>query len=123
MIFLLMASLLLLQCVLSALPPGFEDEIFCPKGMCLREKSPRPTGTGSKLMFLECFNQQTNKECRPMAWGNRVDHEVKDNLLRDQWHQAECDSEPISMDTIIRYQMLFSRLDSVIGKLAGLAFI
>jgi hypothetical protein len=120
MIFLLMASLLLLQCVLSALPPGFEDEVFCPKGMCLREKSQLPKGTGSKLMFLECFNIKTKEKCSPKAWGNRVDPKVKEILLENEWHPNKCDSEPISMDTIIRYQMLFSRLDSVI---AGLAFI
>ncbi len=123
MIFLLMVSLFLLQCVLSALPPGFEDEVFCPKGMCLREKSPLPKGTGSKLMFLECFDKKKNATYRPKAWGNRVDYEVKEFLLRDQWHQVECDPEPITTDMILQYRMLFSRLDSVVGKLAALAFI
>lgn len=115
---------LLLQCVLSTMPPGYEDEVFCPKGMCLREKSPRPRGTGSRLRFLECFDEKNNTtKCRPRAWGNKVDPGYKNNLLREGWQPTECNTEPITMDTISRYQMLFSRLDSVIGKLAGLAFI
>jgi hypothetical protein len=110
---------LLLQLVIGALPPGFEDEIFCPAGMRLRDRNPMPRGTGSRLMFLECFNASATR--RPRAWGLNIDQRVKDKLLSNGWHEVHED-EPTA-DMLLSFMMLGSRLDSVVCQLAGLTFI
>ena len=112
------------SCALAALPPGYEEEIFCPDKMCIRD---RPLSnrriTGRRTMFLECFNPKTKETCRPRAWGVLLDKEYKDTLLREKWHDEKCDEERVDTDVLLRYMLLGSRLDSVIGKLSGLSFI
>jgi hypothetical protein len=72
--------------------------------------------TGSRVMFLECFNPSTNETCRPRAWGVKVDREYKDSLLQKKWHTDECET-----DLLLGYLLLGSRLDVAIGKLAGIS--
>ena len=104
---------------LAALPPGFEEEIYCPDQMCLRDRIPVPYRTGPRTMFLECFDLKTRQICRPRAWGVELDQSYKDSLLRDKWHVADkCDAELRRS-----YILLGSRLDNVIGRLAWLSFI
>lgn len=39
---------------LAALPPGFEDRMFCPPGYCLGRRHPRQGMVGPKRIFWEC---------------------------------------------------------------------
>ncbi len=104
---------------LAALPPGFEEEVYCPDGMCLRDRVPVPYRTGPRTMFLECFDLKTKKTSRPRAWGVQVDQSYKDTLLREKWHTDKCDE----LEILNSYYILGSRLDNVIGKVAWLSFI
>ena len=104
---------------LAALPPGFEDEIYCPDQMCLRDLIHAPYKTGPRTMFLECFNPETQKTCRPRAWGVRLDQSYKEELRLEQWKTADRCDEELKRS----YKMLNLRLDNVIGKLAWLSFI
>jgi len=47
---------LLLSTAFCALPPGYEEELYCPPGMCLKSRYPplRPGMTGRRSMFFEC---------------------------------------------------------------------
>ena len=111
--------LVMLSVALSTLPPGFEDEIYCPSGMCLRKRANVPYKTGARTMFVECFDKSSNKTCRPRAWGEKLDTEYKDSLLKDNWHTDECEEKDILMD----YMLLGLRLDSVVERLATLQFL
>ena len=112
------------SCAFAALPPGFEEEIFCPDRMCIRDLPlPNRRITGRRTMFLECFNPKTKESCRPRAWGVKLDREYRDTLLREKWHTEKCDDERVDTDVLLQYMLLGSRLDSVIGKLSGLSFI
>lgn len=71
---------------LSALPPGYEDEILCnPSSACLRAVS-RPHGwSGSQTNFVECCEPSTGETSRPRAWGERLDLTYKEELLAQGW--------------------------------------
>eukprot|EP00291_Cryptomonas_curvata_P018900 CAMPEP_0172170918 /NCGR_PEP_ID=MMETSP1050-20130122/11593_1 /TAXON_ID=233186 /ORGANISM="Cryptomonas curvata, Strain CCAP979/52" /LENGTH=156 /DNA_ID=CAMNT_0012842271 /DNA_START=66 /DNA_END=536 /DNA_ORIENTATION=- len=79
--------------VLSVLPPGYEDEMFCPPDSCLRSKIVRPGLTGPRTMFYECFNAVTGETGRPRAWGEKVGPEYKAELLTAGWHSQVCPGE------------------------------
>jgi hypothetical protein len=111
---------------LAALPPGFDEEIYCPRGMCMRRKSPnllRRRETGPRVMFLECFNPSTQESCRPRPWGVQLDREYKDTLIKKGWHTGECTKEEERVDVLKNYMILNSRLDNIIETLAILSFI
>ena len=112
----------MLSVALSVLPPGFEDEIYCPGGMCLRKRSDNLHGykTGARTMFVECFDKANNKTCRPRAWGEKLDIEYKESLLKDHWHTGECEEK---RDVVMDYMLLGTRLDSVVERLATLQFL
>ena len=106
--------LLLLHLVSSALPPGSEDEVYCPAGWCLRPKHPRPRGTGSRLRFLECVNEINSSEtCRPRGWGDKLELKYKQDLINLGWHTRECNTLP-TLNTLMRFQLLDSRLDAIV---------
>ena len=77
---------------LAALPPGWEDELYCPRDECLKGKHPphKEGLTGPRLIFHECCNQRNGETSRPRPWGFRVDRVVKDNLLDAGWHTTPC---------------------------------
>jgi hypothetical protein len=49
-------------------------------------------------MFYECFNAVTGETGRPRAWGEKVDAEVKTQLLNDGWHKQVCTEEDDETD-------------------------
>ena len=71
-------------------------------------------------MFVECFDKANNKTCRPRAWGEKLDIEYKESLLKDNWHTGECEEK---RDVVMDYMLLGTRLDSVIERLATLQFL
>lgn len=106
---------------MAALPPGFDEEIFCPDQMCLRRRLP-PTirkMTGPRAMFLECFNPLKKETCRPRVWGEKLDVEYKNSLLRDGWqHADQCEKSILD-----EFSLVGSRLDNILETLAMLSFI
>ena len=104
----------------AALPPGFEDEIYCPRAMCLRKRAHlHGYKTGPRTMFVECFDPVTKETRRPRAWGNQLEKSYKDMLLRENWHTDKCGEHDILLD----YMLLGTRVDSIIEKLAVLSFL
>ena len=103
--------LMLLCAAFAALPPGFEDEIFCPRTMCLRKRAKSHLNrTGSRTMFVECFDPATQETCRPRAWGEKLDRSFRDALLRENWHTDKC-------DLLLDYRLLAARMDAVVERL------
>jgi hypothetical protein len=124
-VFLLLAVMVL--SALSALPPGFDEEVFCPDRMCIRKLPKLRRGlTGPKAMFLECFNPSTKETCRPRVWGVKLEKEYRDSLVRDNWHSDKCPEDESKMleDKILTdFLLLGTRLDNVMETLALLSFI
>ena len=72
---------------LTALPPGYEDEILCHPGLssCLRPR-PQPRGwCGPRTAFVECCDVRTGEVSRPRGWGVKMDAEYKERLLQQGW--------------------------------------
>ena len=83
--------------VMAALPPGFDEEIYCPEKMCLQKRSSIKQNsrrwrmiTGPRAIFLECIDLVSKKTCRPRVWSVKLDQEYKDSLLREKWHMENC---------------------------------
>ena len=74
----------------SALPPGYQDEIYCPVDSCLRAKKMAVGWSGPQLSFRECWRGSDGMISRPKAWGRKVDPQIKADLLSDGWHTAWC---------------------------------
>ena len=81
------AACLFVQC---ALPPGYEEELYCPPSSCLRPKHQRPGFCGRRSMFHECCDEETGETSVPHSWGVKVDASVKADLLQRGWHTSEC---------------------------------
>ena len=138
---LLLLSFLCLGCAMAALPPGFDEEIYCPDKMCLqRRSSMKPNNsnkwkrmTGPRAMFLECFDLVSKATCRPRVWGVKLDQEYKDSLLRNKWHTEKCNNTAEveeeekdakrRIDILNGYIQMGNRMDDIIETLAMLSFI
>ena len=65
-------SLALPALAAGALPPGYEDEAWCPPGHCIRA-TPRPEGfAGPQSMFWECAHIETGEAAAAFWTGARV---------------------------------------------------
>ena len=69
------------------LPPGHEDEIYCPSSHCLQRRIRKSGYCGSVTSFWYCCN--ANIKISPQVWGNKLDTGIKDKLLNDGWTRAE----------------------------------
>jgi len=89
------ASLLVLAAVaavsFAALPPGHDEELYCPAGHCLAKKTVPQGFVGPRKAFHKCWDQATQKSEEPSAWGNKIDQAVKDKLLADKFHTDTCE--------------------------------
>ena len=103
-----MVKLLLFFCLataFAALPPGYEDEIYCPEGFCLADRANMKPGlTGPRTMFLECRNQKRETR-RPVGWGSKVDMDYKIQLLSNGYHTLRCEalSLELTVDRLLLY--------------------
>jgi hypothetical protein len=74
------------------LPPGYEDEIYCPDGMCL-VRAPHPNGwSGPMTLYMNCMNildHTTTTTIRPRGWGSLVDPSIKKELIDKGWKIAQ----------------------------------
>ena len=110
----------------SALPPGYDEEIYCPRAMCLRKKiTVHKHVTGPRTMFVECFDPETREICRPRAWGDKLEIDYKKSLLLDKWHTDKCNESETNRksDIMMDYMLLGTRFDLIIEKLALLSFL
>eukprot|EP00933_Yihiella_yeosuensis_P044378 TRINITY_DN39484_c0_g1_i1.p1 TRINITY_DN39484_c0_g1~~TRINITY_DN39484_c0_g1_i1.p1 ORF type:complete len:562 (-),score=104.22 TRINITY_DN39484_c0_g1_i1:167-1852(-) len=78
----------------SALPPGHEDELYCPEDRCLQPKKDVPPGfTGPRTSFFECVFYKPGDEGKPVSptgWGHLVGEEVKNSLKDRGYHVTTC---------------------------------
>mmetsp|Transcript_8504 Transcript_8504/g.20516 ORF Transcript_8504/g.20516 Transcript_8504/m.20516 type:complete len:141 (-) Transcript_8504:319-741(-) len=77
------ASLSLVDVARAVLPPGYEDELFCPPGYCKVEKQMDPGFCGPASAFVECFHPDSNDRKKPVPWGSQSHSpEDKEGLLQ-----------------------------------------
>ena len=57
-----LALLAALEVAAAALPPGYEDELFCPPGACLKKKPAKPGLVGPRTLFWECVSMADSTE-------------------------------------------------------------
>lgn len=75
----------------SALPPGWEDELYCPSEHCLREKTDIPSGfVGPRSSFVECAHHSDKAVQPPIPWGINHGEEAKQKLIADGYHTKTC---------------------------------
>ena len=85
---LLLHLLLLLFAAHAALPPGFEDEHYCPTGYsCLRRKVTPPGWAGDFNQFYECCDEATGNVTRVRCWGTKLEIEQKTQLLKGGYQE------------------------------------
>lgn len=87
-----------LVCIVgAALPPGYEDELYCPNAMCLKRAALPHGWCGPKTHFYVCVKideVESESQIHPRGWGTKVDYSVRDNLIKDGWQIAKrCDHE------------------------------
>jgi len=91
--------LVLVHFACAALPPGYEDELYCPSTHCLRGKAGMPPGfTGPISSFWECVSQagKAAPSQRPSPWGSNHGEDARHMLLAEGYHMQKCsaDAEP-----------------------------
>ena len=64
---LLLATLLLPAGVLSALPPGFDEELWCPPGACLDDREVAQGFVGPRAAFHTCVDSDSGDTTEPRA--------------------------------------------------------
>mmetsp|Transcript_21171 Transcript_21171/g.33192 ORF Transcript_21171/g.33192 Transcript_21171/m.33192 type:complete len:101 (+) Transcript_21171:194-496(+) len=78
--------------VLAALPPGYDEELYCPKGSCLMPKDQPPGFVGGRVSFHQCVDVSSKEHvASPMPWGNKIDQEVKDSFIAGGFHTTKCE--------------------------------
>ena len=79
----------------AALPPGFDEELYCPPGSCLRDKEQPAGWVGPKSSFHECYDEASEDTSDPHAWGEQLGADVKTQLLRSGHTRWVCgESKP-----------------------------
>jgi hypothetical protein len=79
-----------LPIALSALPPGYDEELFCPHDMCLKH-NPKPTGwSGPRAALHICCNETSGFTRAPFPWGVNEPQRLKDTLLKKHYHTTWC---------------------------------
>ena len=94
-----LAVLSLLHSASAALPPGFEDEIYCPPEFCLRDRPENEGMAGPMSMFYECFNPTTSKVEAIQTWGSNEGDGAKQKLESDGFHRKRCAQQMQGMVT------------------------
>ncbi|KAK1737221.1 hypothetical protein QTG54_012088 [Skeletonema marinoi] len=72
----------------SALPPGYEDELWCQPGNC--EIYTNPYGiVGARSTFEKCYDPETNVMSEGVWTGSETDVTVPDGFIQPQICTAE----------------------------------
>ena len=84
--------------VAGALPPGYEDEAWCPPDHCIRATPQEPGFLGPRSMFVECAHIETGEAAAAFWTGARVNAvplpgwvKVK-SFLDESFKSVECDT-------------------------------
>ena len=84
--------------VAGALPPGYEDEAWCPPDHCIRAIPQEPGFVGPQSMFVECAHIETGEAAAAFWTGARVNAvplpgwvKVK-SFLDESFKSVECDT-------------------------------
>jgi hypothetical protein len=85
---------MLLYCILAhvsfgALPPGYEDEAWCPPGSCLRDVLQAPGMMGPQSASKECFDASTATVTQEVWTGS-----LSNQLAPDGWVKCESTVDP-----------------------------
>jgi hypothetical protein len=74
------------------LPPGYEDELYCPDAMfCLIPVHHVKGWSGARTQMFKCFKSSNNTYSHVVGWGNQVEEAFKDKLIQEGWSEArEC---------------------------------
>ena len=121
---------------LTALPPGYEDEILCHPGAtsCLRRR-PQPRGwCGPRTAFVECCDVATGEVSRPRGWGVLVEAEYKEELVRQGWGVVgKCSDEEALMcggggkknssGLVVVAASAVAEMEGVVDRLLGLEMV
>mmetsp|Transcript_40346 Transcript_40346/g.48901 ORF Transcript_40346/g.48901 Transcript_40346/m.48901 type:complete len:134 (+) Transcript_40346:60-461(+) len=75
----------------AALPPGYDEELYCAQYYCLRPKHTAPGFTGPRTSFFECYSESENDIQRPTAWGENLGVAEKNEHLTNCMHTSECE--------------------------------
>merc|ERR1719329_1984807 len=86
-----MTASLLLASAGAALPPGYEDELFCPEGFCMRRKEQPEGWVGPRAAFWE--RSQGDEVQAVTPWGSNHGEEKKAELASQGFHAKSCESD------------------------------
>jgi hypothetical protein len=73
----------------AVLPPGYEDELYCPDGHCLKRIRVGQVGPRSKLHICVGRGPNALGPTPPVPWGSKVGEEKKSELLAQGLVKAE----------------------------------
>lgn len=84
--------MLLMAQAYAALPPGYEEELYCPADSCLQNTRRDLRGaTGPRAMMYECCDELNPAHpTRPQSWGALVGAGYRAGLLAAGYHMREC---------------------------------
>lgn len=71
----------------AALPPGSEDELYCPVDMCLAPVHQPRGWSGPRTRFFKCVSVAplTQSSTQPIGWGILKGEEFRTKLMQDGW--------------------------------------
>ena len=84
------ALIIIISITHAALPPGYEDELYCPPGNCLIVNPRHKKGwCGPRTQYYVCIHRD---ECahhdetpatitHPKGWGNLMEQSIKDEII------------------------------------------
>ena len=82
----------LFSLTIAVLPPGYEEELYCPADACLKPRKQPPGFAGPRTAFFGCCHSSDGVVTEPHAWGVKVGVEVKEELINNGWHLKECET-------------------------------
>lgn len=103
----------LVATTMAVLPPGYEDELFCPPQTCLASREVRPGLSGPRPMFYQCCNESTGVHITPKAWGNKLSLSYRESLINEGWHELECPEGVCQTDT----RTLSARIETIVDRI------
>ena len=108
--------------VAGALPPGYEDEAWCPPDHCIRA-TPQESGfLGPRSMFVECAHIETGEAAAAFWTGARVNAvplpgwvKVK-SFLDESFKSVECDTPTAASTPPVLSARLPNKLGARVSK-------
>mmetsp|Transcript_49597 Transcript_49597/g.132704 ORF Transcript_49597/g.132704 Transcript_49597/m.132704 type:complete len:146 (-) Transcript_49597:87-524(-) len=104
------AVLLAAAGVHSALPPGYDDELYCPDGYCQSKKEVMAGFVGPKSAYWQCTKEDDTNEGdavkTPTPWGSMLGAQVKDALLAKGMSTKLCPTDGNSTSADIKAALI-----------------